>query len=1023
MGRRGVPPSHCREGSRRHRCLIERGDVLSSRQATPLRVFRDMYRRPVSAFGTSIVLVFVILATLGPLITPYGVNEQIYADARQSPSLRHLFGTDLLGRDVFSRVIQGTRSILSITGLGALLAVVVGTSFGLVSGYLGGWFDEILMRLFDSLLAIPALLLALVLLGTVGQSQASVLAVIAAVYVPIVARVVRSEVLAIKRQAFVETARLQGESLPWVLFREILPSVLPALSVEAALRFSYSIFLVASLGYLGVGVQPPSPDWGLMVREARDSARLIPWALYFPAGAIALLVVSVNLAADGLKRSLQAATESLSPWTRRRIVRTRREACREPSGPRTDAMISVDRLTISYLVNRRWLDAVRDVSLDIPRGQTVGLVGESGSGKTTLALALVQYLSANGAVRRGSICFNGQSLIGRTKREVRALRGRQIALIPQDPLASLNPSMRVGRQIVEAIRAHAKISRGEAIHRANELIADVRLPDPERTFRLYPHQLSGGMQQRIAIAMGLAPGPQFLILDEPTTGLDVTTEAAILDLVALLLANGNRSSLYISHDLGVVSQVADRVAVLYAGELVESGTRDDVFIDPVHPYTRGLLDSIPGIGLGAGKERLPSMPGSIPPLDELPEGCVFQPRCPLAAPVCSERPPLERIGNARCVRCVRWSVGKTLRRSSLERHPVSARSVEYGDAFALRVENLRTEFPIRRTSADVLRRRSRRAVQAVRGVSLVIRPGTTLGLVGESGSGKTTLARSVLGLAVPTEGSVSCAGRRLPRALAQRNRADLRLVQAVSQNPDQALNPYMTIGASLRRPLQRLVGMKRSEALRHVAKLLDRVGLTQGFAHRVPSQLSGGEKQRVAIARAFASAPPLILCDEATSSLDVSVQARILNLLRDLQEGSGGAYLFITHDLAVVAHVADAIAVMYLGSLLEYGSREDVLLPPYQPYTEVLLSATPTLDKARQQTPLHLTGAAPSAIGEPVGCPFRSRCPHTLGEICRDVFPPWQEINTGHGILCHIPRETLQRIQRGVFAMQRREDA
>jgi len=976
-------------------------------------VLRSLFQRPTSAVGVSIVLLFVLVAIFAPWLTPYTPTEMRALDARQGPTWTHPFGTDLLGRDIYTRVLFGARSILSLTGLGALIAVAAGTAVGLISGYKGGWLDEVIMRLFDSVLAIPALLLALVLVGVVGQSQWSVLIVIAVVYVPVVARVVRSEVISVKTLGFVEAARLRGESILYILFREIAPSVLPALSVEAALRFSYGIFLVASLGYLGVGVQPPTPDWGLMVKEARSASRLIPWALYFPAGAISVLVIGINLAADGLKTALQMGTPSLTRRARRKVIASR-VATEQPTS-QSDAVLSISGLTVSYLVQGQWLDALRDVDLEVPRGQTLGVVGESGSGKSTLALAIVQHLSANGAVRKGEIRFRDSSVLGNSYRELQKLRGRCIALIPQDPMASLNPSIRIGSQLAETVRMQGIPGSTSVADTTLKMLEAVRIADPQRVVNQYPHELSGGMQQRVVIAMALASNPELLLLDEPTTGLDVTTEAVILDLIANLLEDSSRSSLYISHDLSVVSQVSDRVAVLYAGELVELDITQRLFAAPRHPYSFGLLQSVPKLAAVEDKTALYSMTGLIPSLSDLPAGCVFRPRCQLATDKCHTRPILQQSGDSdhALVRCHHWQATAELKPIIHQPEIAPAPLHSAGDLQPLVIEDLAKTFGLRRSLKELIQRTPQKTLRAVDGVALSIEPGQTMGWVGESGSGKTTLARTVLGLETASSGQVLLGDQPLPAALQQRDRSALRQLQAVSQNPDQALNPYLPIGTILGRQLSRLTNSSRSESRSQVTELLERVGLDAGYVSRLPHELSGGEKQRVAIARAIATNPDFVVCDEATSALDVSVQARILNLLSRLQQEVGSGYAFISHDLAVVAHVADEIAVMYLGRIMEHGSTEAVLHPPYHPYTEALLSSVHGLNSTLPAERIRLSGDVPSPVDVPKGCPFHTRCPRALGDVCEQQTPDWQQAASGHQIYCHIPPAQLRVLQAG----------
>jgi len=660
---------------------------------------------------------------------------------------------------------------------------------------------------------------------------------------------------------------------------------------------------------------------------------------------------------------------------------------------------------------------VRDVSFAIDPGETLGLVGESGSGKSTLALAIVRYLSANGAIRAGSLCFEGQRLDRMDDRDLEKIRGRQISLIPQDPIASLNPTIRVGEQISEVLRRHRRLTHAEAARQAIEWLRRVRLADAASVARSYPHQLSGGMQQRVMIAMGLATEPRLAILDEPTTGLDVTTEAAILRLLSDLLSSGDRASLYISHDLGVVSRVASRVAVMYAGELVELAETEALFGAPAHPYTMGLLRSIPRIRVGRRRAPLPSLDGAIPALTEIPSGCVFAPRCSWVAEVCRDRPPLD--AGERVVRCHRWTEIRPealLHESALEQTPAdTAQPSGSTTPAALRTRGVARRFERDRSLVDRLRGRSPAVIRAVDGVDLDLIQGRTLGLVGESGSGKTTLARAILGLEPRDNGDIHLKDRLLSVSLQQRSTADLRSLQAVPQHPDSTLNPYATVRTSLSRPLIRLSGRSRKQSRDEVPRLLEQVGLPPGAADRVPSQLSGGEKQRVAIARAFAARPEIVVCDEATSSLDVSVQALILNLLADLQRAGGSAYLFITHDLSVVSHVADAVAVMYLGVVFESGQTEHVLRPPYHPYTEALLASFPAIG-GRTPWGDGLGGEVPSETDVPKGCRFHPRCARVLGPICWTTPPPIRRSDDGHAILCHIPRADLIALQEPWFA-------
>ncbi|MCI0398191.1 MAG: ABC transporter ATP-binding protein [Chloroflexi bacterium] len=688
----------------------------------------------------------------------------------------------------------------------------------------------------------------------------------------------------------------------------------------------------------------------------------------------------------------------------------------------TTPLLDIHDLTVAYRQRNQWLEAVRDFSLQIAPGQTYGLVGESGSGKTTVALAIMRYLSEAGAVREGQIFFNGLDLLSLSPAEMRQVWGRQISLVPQDPSSSLNPSIRVGEQLAEGLRLHLGLATAAARSRAVELLAMVNVPDPPRVAQSYPHQLSGGMQQRVMIAMALGAEPLLLILDEPTTNLDVTTQAAVLDLLQELIRDQHTAALYVTHNLGVVARICDRVAVLYAGELVEDAPTIELFRRPLHPYTQGLLDSIPQLGQNKQLGQLQSIPGRIPPLGSRPPACVFTPRCPLAIDICHQQRPTLDVVDGRRVRCHRWpeiAAGQVSASREVARLPSPTAPSANGET-VLTLENVKVHFELRRSLAELLAGQPPPTVKAVDGISLEVERGQTLGLVGESGSGKTTLARTIVGLAERTAGRIELLDISLPATLSERSLKMLRHLQYVFQNPEEALNPYLTVGETLRRPFMTLLGKSRPAADEAAEKLLAAVRLPVEYAGRLPGQLSGGEKQRVAIARAFATNPDLLIADEAVSALDVSVQASILNLLGELQTEHDNTLIFISHDLAVVGYLADQIAVVYLGQLMEVASAGELFKPPYHPYTEALLSAIPLANPEAQQEPIRLEGDVPSQVNVPTGCPFHTRCPRFLGDICVNERPPWRVSESGNRIFCHIPLEELATIQAKAFSLDSR---
>lgn len=677
-----------------------------------------------------------------------------------------------------------------------------------------------------------------------------------------------------------------------------------------------------------------------------------------------------------------------------------------------EPVMAVRGLHVDYRLKDGWLSVIRDVSLTIHPQEIHGLVGESGSGKSTLALALLRYLAGNARITQGEIRFEGVDLCPLPDAQLRQLWGQALALVPQNPLAALNPSYPIGDQIAEAPRRHRSISRQQAYELALEWLRKVSIADPEQVARRYPHQLSGGQRQRVMIAMALVAQPRLLVLDEPTTALDVTTQAVILDLFRDLIRDHGAGALYVSHDLSTVAQFCDTVTVLYGGEVMESAPVDQLYHRPIHPYTYGLLASLPGHSTDH-QTRLATIPGVAPSLAERPAGCVFAPRCRVAVELChTAKPPLEAADDGRRVRCHRW---REIADGSL---PLAAPPPDYPSDTAPREGHiLRARGLVRHFDdshwLDRLTGRRPAPVRAVDGISLSIRPRSTFGLVGESGSGKTTLARVVVALETATAGELTLRDDTLSLDLRGRSPADLRAVQMVFQNPNDTLNPWLSVGEALTRTIRRLADppIPRAQRRERAAQLLESVGLTAEYLRRYPAQLSGGEKQRVAIARAFAASPALVVADEPTSSLDVSVQAVVLNLLKDLRAREGVSYLLISHDLDVVAYLADWIGVMYLGQVVEEGTADDVYGTPSHPYTEALISAIPTPRVGERARRIRLSGDIPSARDVPTGCRFHTRCPRYLGDICRQQEPPWQDAGDGHRIRCHIPPGELTALQ------------
>lgn len=634
------------------------------------------------------------------------------------------------------------------------------------------------------------------------------------------------------------------------------------------------------------------------------------------------------------------------------------------------AGLVVRGLNVGFPTPEGVVRALDGMDLDVPPGGAVGLVGESGSGKSTAILALLGLLGG-AHVSAARMSFDGHDLAT----EAAALRGRRIGVVFQDPASTLNPAMTVGLQVAEPLLVHGRLGRPAAWAAATALLAETGLPRPAALMRAYPHQLSGGMKQRVAIAMALATRPDLLLLDEPTTALDVTVEAGILELLQHLRASRGIGLLLVSHNLGLVDRLCDRVTVLYVGRVVEDGPVRAVLDAPRHPYASGLLAALPRLGVRRG---LAPIPGRLPDLRRPEPGCNFRPRCPFAAEGCAAPQRLE--GGAHAVRCHRAEALAGVPWPGAETVP----------------EAPPAELPLMQTY-DISHAYG--AVQAVDGVSLEIRRGEMMGLVGESGCGKTTLGRLLLRLTPADSGTLRFDGEPVPDPppLSFRRRA-----QVVFQNPDTALNPRQRVAEILRRPLRRF-GLARGGEAAEIERLLNLVRLPPAYAERFPHQLSGGEKQRVGIARALASRPDFIVADEAVSALDVSVQAAILNLLAELQASMRLSLLFVSHDIAVIAHVSARIAVMYGGQIVEIGPTAAVLEPPHHPYTAALLSAVPVIGTAgaRQE----LAGEAGAVHAGP-GCRFALRCPVRVGPVCDTTPPPWLAPSAGHAIRCHLPLES-----------------
>ena len=674
-------------------------------------------------------------------------------------------------------------------------------------------------------------------------------------------------------------------------------------------------------------------------------------------------------------------------------------------------VLECTKLSISYFVRAGEIPAVVDFNLKLMPGEAHGIVGESGCGKSTVALAIMNYMGKNGGIVGGEILFQGRDMRTMSDEELRQIRGSKIAMVYQEPMASLNPAMKLGEQLAEVPLFHEDIKETEAYDRARDMLANVRLPDPGRIMDSYPHQISGGQQQRVVIAMALLSNPALLLLDEPTTALDVTVEAGIVELIKEISAEFGTSMIYISHNLGLILETCDRLTVMYSGEAVEVGDIHTVFNNMRHPYTRGLFSSIPVPGADKNARPLTSIRGQLPLPHQRPNGCYFGPRCDFfdAGRCDAGLLPMEEIepGSNHFVRCCRfkeidWDATKP---KADVREPVEA-----GDV-VLRVEDMKKHYEVQQSG--MLFVGETKTVKANEDVTFRAREAETVAIVGESGCGKSTFAKVLMGLEDATEGQVFLGNLELgDLPVRKRDEKTISNLQMVFQNPFDTLNPSHTIGAQIGRVIKKFGVEKDPDKIeQRVMELLDTVKLPRDFAIRRPRQLSGGQKQRIGIARAFAGDPKVVIADEPVSALDVSVQAAVTELLMDIQRDNRTTLLFISHDLSVVRYLADRIVVMYLGQIMEKGATEEIFAPPYHPYTEALLSAVPIADTKVKKRKIVLSGELPSPLNPPKGCPFCTRCPYVIEGVCETTPPPVKEFAPRHAIACHLDEETLMAME------------
>ena len=852
---------------------------------------------------------------------------------------------------------------LAIGVASAVIAAVIGAAIGIVAGYAGGRTDNLLMRFIDLLMGFPYILLALAIVAALGPGLMNALIAVAAVNIPFFARNIRGVTVGIAHKEFVDAARLSGQGHLRIILTEILPNVVPVIVVAASTTVGWMILETAGLSFLGLGSQPPDPDLGSMLGLAKDSLITDPHVSYPPGLMILIIVMSINLLGDGIRDALDPRLRSgaLSRPAAATVV-DRQGQVPAATGA---GILELVGLRTEFRVRRRVYKAVGGVSLAVRPGECLGIIGESGSGKSVTALSVMGLVaSPPGVITGGAAYVEGQDAVGMPYRKLRALRGERVAYIFQDPQATLHPLFTVGDQLVEAIRVHHRVSGREARGRALDLLKQVRIPNAESRIESYPHEMSGGMRQRVGIAMALANDPEIIIADEPTTALDVTVQAQILSLLSDLRRDRGLAIVFITHDFGVVAQLCDRVAVMYAGRIVEEGPTAEILQGPAHPYTARLIACVPE--LGAGRRQLAAIPGLPPAVDDLPPRLRL---CPALRQGARDVPrgrdradgrgvprrplPLSRSGGRRRARAVAaWPRIRAM-------------------TAALSLDCLRKDFVVGKAWFG----KPKGVVHAVRPVTLTVETGRDAGHRRRVAAAASRRWRGCWSAFWSRRRGRS---RSKGTALDNADPAEFgKKIQYVFQDPVSSLNPRKTIRQVMEAPLRHLHRMPKARRAERIAEIFAAVNLREEFLDRYPHEFSGGQAQRIGIARALAAEARILILDEPVSALDVSVQAQVLNLLARLKGELGLTYLFISHDLAVVEAVSDRVAVLYFGAVVEVGRAADVFRAPRHPYTKLLADSAPVVGR-ELKPPEGRETELPDPLHPPTGCAFRARCPRAI---------------------------------------------